>query len=53
MNDTGGARTLGSQISPEHWLVVTNTPGNLDRLIGLKVQPNVIPFWTLTLKSSI
>jgi len=49
----GCAGISGSQISPEYWPAVTNTPGNLDHLIELKVQRDVISFWTLTLKSSV
>lgn len=51
MNDACGAGISGSQISPEHWLAVRNTPDNMGPLIEVRVQPNVIPF--LTLKSSV
>lgn len=51
MNDACGAGIAGSHISQEHWLAIRNTPDNLGPLIEVKVQPNVIPFWTL--KSSV
>lgn len=51
MDDACGAGISGSQISPEHWLAVRNIPDNLGPLIEVKVQPNVIPCWTL--KSSV
>lgn len=53
MTDTCSAGTLGSKISAEHWLADTNTPGNPDHQIEVEVQPNIIPLWTLTLKSSV
>lgn len=52
MTDKCSTGTSGSKTA-EHWLADTSTPGNPDHQIEVELQPNIIPLWTLTLKSSV